>query len=570
VKDSDKIIVLEEGKIKAYRHFSELEAQGIDLERVFFESEDKSKKCKEEMKLPLDNVEEELMTEADILSSKHSRQQKKHITILSEARKEREHSEKGNDIDIGKIFTEENADASKVNLKTYMTYFKSIFNICTFFLFVALLVGNELANIAYEMVIGFWAEDTINGKDAALIGGFLSFGVVIIYTLKSLYWNKVVLDSAQKIHNKMLEQIVRSPIVFFDSNPVGRILNRFSNDQGIIDRLLPQTMFNFIQGICYFLGLFITVWVINHYLLIPGAVAFFFYSRAVKYTAKSIRETRAQELLTRGPMYSHFSMTLAGLISVRSYKQTERFHEEFIKMVDNNAKAGCYYWYSVQVNNFLIDLISAGFVIVCISILIAMKSTGTDLNFLAMACMYLLSISELFSYILVEMVKSNVMMANAARAFEYLALNSEAPLVLPKDEVLKKDQWPQQGKIVFDNVSLKYREESEHIIKNLSLEIMPGEKIGCVGRTGAGKSSILQMLFRLVEVDTSTEALQNSSIKIDNIDTSDIGLHLLRRKISIIPQLPVVFSGTIRSNIDPFGDFSDQDIWNALKQVNLE
>jgi len=99
---------------------------------------------------------------------------------------------------------------------------------------------------------------------------------------------------------------------------------------------------------------------------------------------------------------------------------------------------------------------------------------------------------------------------------------------------------------------------------------MPGEKIGCVGRTGAGKSSILQMLFRLVEVDTSTEALQNSSIKIDNIDTSDIGLHLLRRKISIIPQLPVVFSGTIRSNIDPFGDFSDQDIWNALKQVNLE
>ena len=158
-------------------------------------------------------------------------------------------------------------------------------------------------------------------------------------------------------------------------------------------------------------------------------------------------------------------------------------------------------------------------------------------------------------------------MANTARVKAYSELELEAPHVLPSDESLIRQSWPSEGAIKFNNIFLKYRANTDHVINGLSLSVKPGEKIGCVGRTGAGKSSIIQALFRMVEIDKN--AYPGTSIMIDDVDTSEIGLHALRKSISIIPQTPFIFTGTIRSNLDPLQKHNDEEIIQALEETGL-
>jgi ATP-binding cassette subfamily C (CFTR/MRP) protein 4 len=157
-------------------------------------------------------------------------------------------------------------------------------------------------------------------------------------------------------------------------------------------------------------------------------------------------------------------------------------------------------------------------------------------------------------------------MSSTARIIRYTELKTEADLTRPED-INVSDIWPTHGAIEFNNTYMKYRENLDHVIKGLTASVKPGEKIGCVGRSGAGKSSLIQLLFRMTEVDKS---ISDSFVKIDGVDTSTLGLHLLRNKISIIPQVPFVFTGTIRRNLDPFYQKSETELWNCLEEVNLK
>jgi len=159
-------------------------------------------------------------------------------------------------------------------------------------------------------------------------------------------------------------------------------------------------------------------------------------------------------------------------------------------------------------------------------------------------------------------------MASVARVIRYTEIPTEADLQIRGDESLQDTQWPSQGNIEFNNVFMKYRANMDHVIRGLSLNVSSGQKIGCVGRTGAGKSSIIQLLFRMVEIDR--KFAPDSYVKIDGVDALTVGLHTLRNKISIIPQTPFVFSGTIKRNLDPFYKTSDEEMWRVLEDVNLK
>ena len=212
---------------------------------------------------------------------------------------------------------------------------------------------------------------------------------------------------------------------------------------------------------------------------------------------------------------------------------------------------------------YYLDYVSGFFILCTIMLAFILKSQGTDSAHVALGITSALSLSGPFQFFVRCTADLANSMTSVQRLQEYAELKSEPPQVLSSDKELK-GKWPNKGALSFVNTVMRYREGFDPVLKNISFEVKPGMKVGVVGRTGAGKSSLLQALFRLSEIEPS------SKIIIDNVDTSKVGLKTLREAISIIPQSPFIFEGTVRENLDPFSLYSDQDIWNALEDVQLK
>ena len=545
IKSLERIVVMDQGAVIGQGSYEELIKQNIDV-KIFVETR-KARKQEPQTQLnfsaPINN---------------------------DQKLDEDEEGVDGEEVidDKGKLFSTEDLHAGNVTTKTYVKYFKSIFNLPTLIIFVILLASCEVASVAYGRLLGYWASGLIEENTSQLVCGLLAFGILFFYVCKHVSWVYLALAGAKKLHNRMIEKIVRSPVEFFDTNPVGRILNRFSNDLGIVDRLLLSSTYDVIEGMFYFTALFVTIWIINPLIIIPcvgGAVLYLFILR---FNVKGIKNSKGLELVTRSPIYSLFSLTLAGLITVRSYKQSNNFISKFLGYLRDNGKAGLYYWNVTRIMAFSIDLTSSVYIITGLCIIIATRNSDTALS--GLAASYLLSVSEYMQWILRQMINTDMLMASCARVMTYGDLKCEPEVTLPSDSSIIQKGWPSKGEVEFKNVYMKYRANTDHVIKNLNLKIHPGEKIGCVGRTGAGKSSIIQMLFRMVEIDKSTDDLKQSSICIDGIDTQGLGLHALRNSISIIPQAPVVFTGSIRRNLDPLHEYTTEELWYALDEVGLK
>jgi len=554
VKDCERIIVMQDGKIIEDGTYEELKDK-VNMEQIVGDK----RKHKKSAEIDPKSVSVNVLSEAG----------SKEPTQAEEEEDEFEGEERGEE--KGTLFAKEDVNQGVVTFHTYKQYFKKIFNPLTLIIFFTVLGGTEAVSIIFGRVLGYWADFTYSNTTATIVCGVLAGVLILTYNIKNIMWISLGLNGSRKVHDEMIEKIVKSPTEFFDINPVGRILNRFTNDLGILDRLLLQSMFDVLEGFVYFTGIFITLWIANPIILAPGVIIVILYYLVLRWTTKSVKVLRGLELVTRSPIYSQLSLTLSGLIAVRSFRQVENFVKSFNKLVNDNGKCGYYYWTVQRVLGFYIDYSSAIYIIATVTIFIFMKDSGDDTSFIGLAITLLLTTSEYLQWILRQAVTTDMLMASFARAYNYTQLPSEANALLPTDQEYINNKWPSKGEIVFNNVFMRYRQNTDHIIKGLDIKIAPGQKIGCVGRTGAGKSSIIQILFRMVEIDkTSSEELKNSSVKIDGVDTMDLGLHLLRNGISIIPQAPVVFTGSIKRNLDPFGKHPDEELWSVLEEVNLK
>lgn len=281
-----------------------------------------------------------------------------------------------------------------------------------------------------------------------------------------------------------------------------------------------------------------------------------------KYYLRTSRELKRLDSISRSPIYAHFQESLSGITTIRAYRQTKRFALENEWRVDANLRA---YFPSISANRWLavrlellgsiIILAAAGFAIVSVT-----TGSGLSAGLVGLSMSYALQITQSLNWIVRQTVEVETNIVSVERVLEYSRLASEAPEVISKHRPAVS--WPSKGAVSFNNYSTRYRPELEPVLKNISLSIKSHEKIGVVGRTGAGKSSLTLALFRLIEPTSG-------DVTIDDLNTSTIGLLDLRRRLAIIPQDAALFEGTVRDNLDPGHVHDDTELWSVLDHARL-
>ncbi|KAJ8716036.1 hypothetical protein PYW08_013321 [Mythimna loreyi] len=383
------------------------------------------------------------------------------------------------------------------------------------------------------------------------------FGCIITTSGRSFMFLWVCMRSSIKLHNQMFSNILSATMRFFDTNPSGRILNRFSKDMGIVDEVLPRMFLDTIQVFMVMTGILVMVAIVNPYMLMTtGVCAIFMYIITVIYitTAQALKR---MEGVSRSPVFSHVTATMSGLSTVRACQAEALLKVQFDDKQDVHTAA----WYSTIVTNtafsIWLSLVCSMYVIVVAYTFLVFDNGDTKSGNVGLAISQGLILVNMVQYGVKQATEVISQMTSVERLIQFTSLpqeETEGPSP-PAD-------WPQKARVVFKDLTLRYDKDADPVLKRLNIEIESGWKVGVVGRTGAGKSSLISALFRLAPIE--------GNVYIDDIETGKIALKELRSKIAIIPQEPVLFSASLRYNMDPFDKYSDIQIWEALEQVELK
>jgi len=464
--------------------------------------------------------------------------------------------------------TQETSEQGKVKWSVYGEYAKDSNIVAVGFYLFALLAA-QTAQVLGNYWLKNWTEyNETHGSNKSVgkfIGVYLAFGLgssLLVIVQNLILWIFCSIEASRKLHERMAFAIFRSPMNFFETTPSGRILNRFSSDIYRVDEVLART-FNmlFANSARAVFTMVVIASSTPAFLLFVVPLAYVYLSYQ-KYYLRTSRELKRLDSVTRSPIYAHFQESLGGISTIRAYRQQNRFALENEWRMDANLRA---YFPSISANRWLaVRLEFLGSIIILASAGLAITSvaTGSGLSagMVGLAMSYALQITQSLNWIVRQTVEVETNIVSVERVLEYANLPSEAPEVIFKRR--PAIGWPAHGAVSFKNYSTRYREGLDLVLKDINLDIKPHEKIGVVGRTGAGKSSLTLALFRIIEPTSG-------SISIDGLDVSSIGLFDLRGRLAIIPQDPAMFEGTLRDNLDPRHVHDDTELWSVLGMVEL-
>ncbi|KJR80768.1 uncharacterized protein SPSK_04818 [Sporothrix schenckii 1099-18] len=463
----------------------------------------------------------------------------------------------------------EHSEQGKVKWQVYLEYAKTN-NLFAVIVYLTALVSSQLVSLGANYWLKKWADhnlkDGTNSQVGKYIGIYFAFGIgsaLLTVAQTLILWIFCSIEASRKLHERMAKAIFRSPMSFFDVTPAGRILNRFSSDIYRVDEVLART-FNMLFVNLSRSGFTLAVISVTTpafvALIVPLGLMYVFIQRYYLYTS---RELKRLDSVSRSPIYAHFQESLGGVQTIRAYRQQPRFELENEWRMDANLRA---YYPSVSSNRWLavrlefigaiVILAAAGFAVISVA-----NHSGLDEGMVGLAMSYALQITTSLNWIVRQSVEVETNIVSVERVLEYAALPSEAPEIIHRNR--PPVSWPAHGEVEFRNYSARYREGLDLVLKNISLDIKPHEKIGVVGRTGAGKSSLTLALFRIIEPDTG-------HIRLDDLNTSTIGLLDLRRRLAIIPQDAALFEGTVRDNLDPAHVHDDTELWTVLEHARLK
>ncbi|XP_038064939.1 multidrug resistance-associated protein 4-like [Patiria miniata] len=556
IDKADKILILKEGKVAGYGTFQELQEDGMDFAAL----------------LKKKSVDGDYDGENDVNPERLDDT----VSICSDVSFHPDSHEVETPVDV----VLEDMAAGTVEWMAYIRFFRAAAGV-PFLLFWVIVVVGAQALLSYTNVwLAMWTiEEEKDLVDRNVTSQYYQDGTeyedrsyyISIYAilcgattaalfLRAFLFFHVFVTASKALHNQMFGAIIRAPMQFFDTNPVGRILNRFAKDIGYMDDVLPSTFTEFLEISLSAIANVILISIFNPFCLVftlPIGVVFQFTR---KYYLASSRDVKRLEAIARSPVFSHLSATLTGLSTVRAFKAQQRFTEDFDGYLDGHTRAWFLFlsaarWFGVQLD-FLCVLFVTGVSLACV-----FAADLLDLNsgIVGLSLTYAMGLMGEFQWAVRQSAELENQMISVERVCEYIDIKPEAPL---QTDHKPPSDWPQCGGITLQDVSLRYSDDGPLVLREINCVIKPNEKVGIVGRTGAGKSSLMTVLMRLAE--------PTGTVMIDGINTGLIGLHDLRKKVSFIPQDPVLFSGTLRKNLDPFSEHSDSDIWRAVEEVELK
>ncbi|KAF2280888.1 P-loop containing nucleoside triphosphate hydrolase protein [Westerdykella ornata] len=528
----DRIIWVDEGRIRAVDTFDNLMASNEGFQKLMTMTAEEEEKEEEEEALEGEGGEEKKV-------AKKKKSKKQRSTALMQ---------------------EEDRAVKSVAWSVWIAYIKAGGGLWVAPLVLLLLILSQGANISTSLWLSWWTSNKWGYAQGTYIGVYAALGAsqaILLFAFSvsvSIYGT----EAGKVMLYRAIYRVLRAPMSFFDTTPLGRITNRFSKDVDVMDNALTDAMRMYFLTLAMIISVFILIISYYYYYAIALGPLFVLFMFSAAYYRASAREVKRHESVLRSTVFARFGEAVIGTPTIRAYGLQNQFSRSVREAIDDMNSA--YYltfanqrWLSVRLDVIGILLVFTT------GILVVTSRFSVDPSIAGLVLSYILAIVQMIQFTVRQLAEVENDMNSTERIHHYGTQLEEEALL---HTVQVRPTWPEHGEIIFDNVQMRYREGLPLVLKGLTMHVKAGERIGVVGRTGAGKSSIMSTLFRLVE-------LSGGSITIDGVDISTIGLHDLRSKLAIIPQDPTLFKGTIRSNLDPFNEHSDLELWSALRQADL-
>ncbi|KAI3805923.1 hypothetical protein L1987_21811 [Smallanthus sonchifolius] len=547
--DVDLILVMRDGMIVQSGKYDELIESGLDFKALVDAHETSMQLVQAESTKP------QTLTKSNSTNSTEHNIESPHPL---------ERSPSSSITGTSKLIENEERETGKVSLHVYKVYATEALGWPGAVLVLLFSVSWQATQMASDYWLAYeTSEDRAASFDPWVFIGIYAIIAGVAFALvlgRTVFYTFLGLETAQKFFKQILHSILHAPMSFFDTTPSGRILSRASSDQTNIDILLPFVM-NMSIALC--LSVISVIIITCQYawptvfLLVPLGWLNFWYRG---YYLATSREITRLDSITKAPVIHHFSESISGVMTIRCFRKQEYFIQENVDRVDGNLRMDFHNNASNGWLGFRMEFLGSLFLCISTVFMILLPSNVIKPEAVGLSLSYGLSLNGLLFWALYTTCFVENRMVSVERIKQFTNIPSEA-------EWVKKDKppppnWPTHGSLELRNLQVRYRPNTPLVLKGITLNIHGGQKIGVVGRTGGGKSTLIQVLFRLVEPT-------GGSIIIDGIDISTLGLHDLRFRFGIIPQEPILFEGTVRSNIDPIGVHSDEEIWRSLERCQL-